>query len=200
MMYRLLLSLGLWVCLIGIVPPAIVMSQNSVVYPFKKERAALDRGDVQVHIKQIQAKFFKIDVLGYINQPVDKVWQVITRYDTYHRFLPLINKSELKKRLSSAQVNQYLGFVPPWPFKEQWTLNDCNEEKSNHRLSWHLIDGSIPSEEGFFQLTSPSSNQTEVWYHLYINPNFETMPAWVIKLAHDHVLPKIIYGLREQVK
>lgn len=141
---------------------------------------------------------YHLDVYGAVSAPAHEVWEVVTTYDAYREFLPLVTESYLRKRAGNVAY-QYIKMNPPWPFHDQWMVNICVEDKKRWNLSWTMGEGNVKLEHGFWQLTPMPDGRTRMQYHLTVDPWMDAMPGWVVEWVTRNVMPDILKGVRKRV-
>lgn len=161
------------------------------------QEARLAKGEVLVGLVA-KHPIYHLDVYGIVDGTPDQVWSVITDYGGYGDFLPLVTESGVQKRQGSV-VFQHVKMDPPWPFHDQWMVNECVEKKATWNLSWKMADGNVKMEHGFWQLTPLPGGKTRLQYHLTVDPWMDAMPSWVIEMVTRSVMPDIVKGVHKRV-
>ena len=186
--------------LLGFSSAAVAQEASGVITtpPTPRQEEELQRGDIVVSVIN-RHPLYHLDVYGMVDAPVGAVWDALTDYDDYHRFLPLVVESGVRRRTPEATW-QYLKLQPPWPLHAHWMINVQTEDRSAGSISWTMADGNLRYERGYWQLRAVGHDRTRLQCHLTVDPWLDIVPGWLVEMATRQVLPDVIRGVRSRVK
>lgn len=166
--------------------------------PSPRQEEELRRGEIVVHMVN-RHPIYHLDVYGLIEAPAESVWNAVTSYDEYHRFLPLVVESDIRRR-TLGSTWQYVKMQPPWPLHAHWMVNINVEDRTAGTVSWTMADGNLRFERGYWHIAPLGPAKTRLQYHLTVDPWLDIVPGWLVEFATRRVLPDVIKGIRTRVK
>ncbi|MEW6777927.1 MAG: SRPBCC family protein [Bdellovibrionota bacterium] len=147
-------------------------------------------------------------VIGMIDAPPDIVWKVVTRYEDYVNYMPLVVQSKVtplgpttcklyqKYQLKLGSVN--FGKVIPVSY---WVELRMNHDARLFHIDWDMLGGDIVNTYGSWDLLpfGPGGKKTKLTYQLYFEVGNPLMDQSA-KFLDEEVLPLVITSIREKVK
>lgn len=131
-------------------------------------------GEVQTSVDQIGIK--RIASSTVISKlPPEKIWKILTSYDTMEEFLPSVNNSTLlKKENKTATVDYSLNIA----WQELRFVQECVESENNQFLTFKTLKGDLKNYEGSWKL-EPMGNQTKITYNVSVDYD-SILPDWLL--------------------
>lgn len=162
-------------------------------------------------------------VAGFVNSPIDRVWEMATDYRGYAQLIPrctrsLIVSSEIIPSIidpdefpSSMDISEYAveRLVPCdttlvyseidiiFPVGRIRSLLEITSDSINHTICWRKLASDIRIHEGAWQFI-PCGDRTIVVCLMRYRLNV-WLPPFLIHGAVHYYLPQIIRGLRQRV-
>jgi len=147
-------------------------------------------------------------VIGMIDAPPALVWKIVTHYEQYVEFMPLVVESRVeqmgpatcklyqKYKLKLGGIN--FGAVLPVSY---WLELKMNHNARLYHIDWDMLAGDIKNTYGSWDLEpfGPGGRQTKLTYQLYFEVG-NTVIDNSAKFLDEQVLPLVINALRERVK
>lgn len=142
-----------------------------------------------------------------IEVPPARLFAVITDYDRFSEFVPYVAYSRVQRREDGLRrVSQHLRF--PGPVADRHYVIESRDSvtpspQERWRVDWRLVvETNIPSSDnngitpvaftGYWELTPAAGGMaTDAIYSLHFNPG-GALPAWLVTLAMNRYLPKVI--------
>lgn len=153
-------------------------------------------GQVDVRLlDQGQGKPKTVKAVGVIHAPIAKVWQALTNYGDYQKFMPRIASSRLDMRKGNlAQATLTLDV--PWPFTGTWYTNRYVENPSVYSIRWNMLKGSIKHNEGAWQLKAQGNN-TLAQYTVTADLGVPIIPQWMYGEVTKSTIPSIFTAVEK---
>ena len=173
----------------------------------EKQRIALDKGKILVHLKEIPGTPVKrARAIALVDAPPDKVFAAVTDYDSFPRFMPYCKKVRLQKREGERSwVRFELDF--PWPIGDRHyvlQLTDRREEVSGRpvlasRWTYEPNSGNINDTYGSWEILGYGVSRSFVRYTVFTDPGGK-IPHWARNMATEVAVPKVFKRLRKRVR
>lgn len=150
-----------------------------------------------------------------IEVPPARLFAVITDYDRFAEFVPYVAHSRVVYRDGGLRrVSQHLRF--PGPVAERHYVIESKDNvtpspQERWRVEWRLIaESDLPASgktgirpnafTGYWELTpAAGGTATDAIYSLYFDPG-GALPAWLVTLAMNRYLPKVIEAVRARAR
>lgn len=187
----------------------------------------LKQGKLIVHLRKFPNGNLRMGrVMGVVDAPIDKVWQVITDYNHFKDFMPKISESfmvnpkaveginfnEIKdwpkmermlrkfklEEIQSDTVYFYNRFDSPWPFSDYYYILKIILSPANYSTHWSMIGGNMEVNDGCWELT-PFEDKTLAIYTFCIDPGTPIPPTF-LRMGMRITLPDVIKAVRRRVK
>lgn len=147
----------------------------------------------------------------HIEVPPARLFAVITDYDRFAEFVPYVIRSRVVHREDGLRrVSQHLRF--PRPVADRHYVIESRDSvtpfpQERWRVEWHLVpDTYRPAADeagitpamftGYWELAPASGGTaTDAIYSLHFDPG-GALPAWLVTLAMNRYLPKVIDAVR----
>jgi len=173
----------------------------------REHRAALDRGDILVHLGAIKdSPVKKATAIALIDAEPKHVFAVLTDYNEFSRFMPYCKKVKLQKRKDEKSwVRFELDF--PWPIGDRHyvlRMTDRREEVEGtpvlaSRWTYEPGSGNINDSKGSWEILAYGPKRSFVRYTVFTDPG-GSIPNWAGNKATEVAVPKVIQGLRKRAK
>ncbi|OGI49783.1 MAG: hypothetical protein A3E57_02340 [Candidatus Muproteobacteria bacterium RIFCSPHIGHO2_12_FULL_60_33] len=146
-----------------------------------------------------------------IEVPPARLFAVITDYDHFAEFVPYVAYSRVLHREDGLRrVSQHLRF--PGPVADRYYVIESRDSvtpspRERWRVEWRLApDTNRPAPDeaginpaaftGYWELTPVAGGAaTDAIYSLHFDPG-GALPAWLVRLAMNRYLPKVIDAVR----
>ncbi len=171
----------------------------------KQDYAALDKGEILVHLKEIAGTPVKRAMaVALVDAPAEAVFSVLTDYKEFTHFMPYCKKVQLQKTEGeSSWVRFELDF--PWPIGDRHyvlQLTDTQEEVSGTSVftsAWKYVadSGNINDTYGSWQVLAYGEKRAFLKYTVFTDPG-GILPNWARNMATEVAVPKVIKGLRKR--
>ncbi len=174
------------------------------------------------------SKTHRCEVKGLIYAPIEKVWDVISNYNSYDKFMPrtpkaflvhpkiltlwqnqnIKNWNKFEKLLVQYKIEAcgdnpfyfYNRFRMPWPLQDRYFILKTERFPQIYKSQWVEIIGNTQVNEGSWELRS-FENEPETTlavYTLYVDPGI-ALPGAILKAGMKGI-PVIIHSLRQRVE
>lgn len=143
----------------------------------------------------------KVVATGVINAPINKVWQAVTDYPAYSRFMPRITYSHLDKRSAHLAVAT-MKIDLPFPFQGIVYTNKYVETlgPDYKEMEWILLKSNkLKSNNGGWKLRARGS-QTLATYTVIIDPGVPLIPKWMIETATKQTIPSVFEAVEKYAR
>ena len=106
-----------------------------------------------------------------VDAPVDKVWELLTDFESYPKFMPQTTGMKTIKKISDTQVQTEQTIkVEIWVLKVAITYQHLQTLDPKKSIRFHYLSGDLPGTYGRYDLVElPGKNQTLLFYSLYSN-------------------------------
>jgi ribosome-associated toxin RatA of RatAB toxin-antitoxin module len=161
----------------------------------------VDLQDVEVHVEKIADRQRQITAKIPIPYPIEKVWKVVTDYDSLADFIPNLAKSTRLPhpnggiRLEQIGSQRFLNF------------NFCARvvvdlvENFPKEISFYMIEGDFKNFSGCWRLESCNLGEvtgTTLTYTISVLPRF-AIPISIIERRLSHDLQSNLLAIRQRV-
>ena len=153
----------------------------------------LEKGEVDIQFVQK-----KLKARGIFKAPTKKVWETLTDFENYPKYYESVTRSEIRAKKGN-QYDVYVEFKFPWPIGKVWVLNRYTLDKSNYRLKWTMLKGTLKNSDGAGSWTlKPVKDKTLATYKLNMDEGGATQ--WVKKQALYRSIPSVFKYLDKQMR
>ena len=106
-----------------------------------------------------------------INATADKVFDVLTDFESYPKFMPQTTAMKVIKKVSDTQYQTEQTIkVEIWMLKVGITYQHMHKLEPNKSIKFAYVSGDLPGTYGRWDLVElPGKNQTLLFYSLYSN-------------------------------
>jgi len=118
----------------------------------KALRKALEKGDMVLTDVTPRGETVSITAMTLVNAPPQKVWDVVTNYNDYKNFTPLVNKSEVKERKGNKVTVEFVAGV-------KFAFLSINGrillEQTHHpidSIEYRRVGGSLNMMQGYWRI------------------------------------------------
>jgi len=131
-----------------------------------------------------------------VNAPIEKVFEMITDFETYPDFQPEIVSAEtLKKSTTSAEVAFSMNMIQKVDYILKFKL------KKPKSITWEFVEGDsiLKDNSGSWKLESLEPNLTDVTYKMNVELNMWLPTSVIDSLLADHI-PKMLERFKERAE
>ncbi len=107
--------------------------------------------------------------------PPEKIWKILTSYDTMEEFLPSVTNSTLLKKENRTATVDY-SMTIAW--QQLRFVQECVESENNQYLTFKTLKGDLKNYEGSWKL-EPMGNQTKITYNISVDYD-SILPDWLL--------------------
>lgn len=128
-----------------------------------------------------------------VNATADKVWNVLTDFESYPKFMPQTTDMKIIKKVTDNQVitSQTIK-VEIWVLKVGITYQHLQKMEPNKNIKFNYVSGDLPGTYGRWDLVElPGKNQTLLFYSLYSNLVALPWPVGPIMKAQPDFLTSV---------
>lgn len=112
----------------------------------------------------------------------ERLFQVITDYESYPKFLPEVVSAKILDKNKKEKVLFELEVIKRFSYTLEFETDDS-------RVGWKLVESNFFKENrGLWQLSKVSENEVNVHYELDVSFGF-LVPSWVTKKLTETSLP-----------
>lgn len=168
----------------------------------------LDKGQIFTSALPVEGSPARLGkVIGLVEAPPADVWKVITRYQDWPKFLPLVVEGKIEKD-EGASCQVYLRYegklgglnlssVIPVDY---WTRLRMNHQPRIFHVDWDMVEGDIVNTYGSWDLlpVGPGGKKTKVTYQLYFEVGNAVLDSGA-KFLDESILPMVITTLRKRI-
>jgi coenzyme Q-binding protein COQ10 len=135
-----------------------------------------------------------------VPRPPREVWAVLTDFERWPEFMPLVNKTRVERREGWSRLWVAQNYSVLWYPLRHTTVYEL--EPGDGRLSWHLDPQEphdIASSEGSWQLVAvDDGHATVVRYQSHISAG-RAVPEFLERRLRERSLVQMLAGLRDAV-
>ena len=138
-------------------------------------------------------------VEGDIKAPRKKVWNVLTTTDTTK--ICTHTEDVLKFTITKTGENTYEAYYVfdyPWPFSDRWQKLEIIHDRSNFKIYWKRIDGTIERNTGYYKLDEHDI-YTTLNYKVVFDPGIKYVPESLVNYVVKIQAPRVIKNIRRCV-
>ncbi len=161
------------------------------------EEGRVGRGGVVVQMERGPERVKRFQVVGNVEAPIDRVWQVYTDFARYSEIFQITGSQVRRQQGNTVYGWFYLALF--WPIGPRWTLNETVLEPERHAFTYHRVEGTFKQYEGDLELAALSPQRTRVRYSAKIDPDAPMIPTWVLDYVQGTMLPTTITRVREWI-
>jgi hypothetical protein len=139
--------------------------------------------------------------------PADIVFAVVTDYDGFERFMPLVRDSKrLGERGGRVIVRQSLDL--PFPISNRHFEIEVESRDQQTRRGWRCLEsrwwyvpdsGNIAEGSGRWEVLEDGSGRALVAYVAYVDPGGK-LPGWAYSWATRQGLPRILQAVQNEAR
>ena len=113
---------------------------------------ALQDGDMVLTDVTPEGDTVSITAMTLVNAPPQEVWDVVTNYEDYKNFAPLLNKSEVKKREGNKVVVEFAAGIKVKIFSISGHISLELTHHSNDYIEYKRVSGKVKMMEGYWRI------------------------------------------------
>ena len=136
---------------------------------------------------------------GLINASPDRVFALMTDFDSYSRFYTGMPRSETRRR-AGRTVDAYFMLEFPWPLPRRWTLDKFQVDHEGRSFTWSRLDGTVKRYEGVARFSEWRGHRTLMRFQAAMDPGFGFVPNWLLSYLTATGLPAIVSGPRDYLQ
>ncbi|MBM3266099.1 MAG: hypothetical protein FJZ01_00495 [Candidatus Sericytochromatia bacterium] len=162
-----------------------------------EEEARVNRGGVVVQMERGSERIKRYQVVGNVEAPVARVWEVYTDFGRYNEIFQ-ITGSQIRRQ-SGNTIYGWFYLALFWPIGPRWTLNETVLFPERFTFTYQRVEGTFKQYEGDLELSSIAQARTRVRYSAKIDPDAPMIPAWVLDYVQFTMLPTTITRVRDWI-
>jgi len=118
-----------------------------------------------------KGKLREVVAASLVNAPAEKVWAVLTDFDSYPKFIPQTTGMKVIKQISPTEVQtEQTVKVEIWVLKVTIAYQHLQKLDPNKSIKFNYVSGDLPGTFGRYDLIElPNKPQTLLFYTLYSN-------------------------------
>jgi ribosome-associated toxin RatA of RatAB toxin-antitoxin module len=157
-------------------------------------------------------RIHEVAATSVVDAPLQTVARVIVDYRRYPEFMPYVGICRVEAQSGAlAWVFQQLTF--PFPISDRYyTIKLAADDPAAagvlFRVDWQLADDlpvlrkgegePVLTNKGFWKLEAlENGRRTHVTYFIHTDPG-GALPAWIVNLANNAAVPKVIEAVRQR--
>lgn len=163
---------------------------------------ALAGGSAPPDIRMIEVKGSdtpKVVAKGVIDQPPEKVWQVVSECASYKKRMPRIEASRLVKQEGNKHTCE-VTIAMPFPLSNLTAVTEAVHEVSDQGMSrrWKLVRGDYKFNQGSWEVKPHDGGKKSlVVYTVHAEPN-TALPGWIREAAQKKAIPELFERVGEE--
>ncbi len=127
---------------------------------------------------------------AYLEASPEQVWQTISQYEAYPKFLPRVASCRIDRRQGNVTIAT-MKLDLPFPMNGTWYTNRYVANKKAGTIEWKMLQGSLKSTAGRWKI-SPQGKGTLVQYRLQTDPGIPFIPQAMIQEGSKRTIPDIL--------
>ncbi|MEW6777287.1 MAG: SRPBCC family protein [Bdellovibrionota bacterium] len=177
---------------------AHVMDRNMDLQKLQAMRARLGEGDTFQSFAPVAGTDIKHgQIYGVVDAPIDRLWKVLTDYNYYKDFMPLMQESRIRFVKGNLARQEMIFGLTGIPLRYRVVVAFVHYPEV-HRIEWVYVEGDIRETFGSWTLKPYGQGRTEVIYSLFMDLG-GTVVGPFAQLGSGLVLPQVITALRKRV-
>ncbi len=178
---------------------AQIMPKNMDEEQLRAMRAQLGEGKTFQSVAPVSGTDLRhARIYGVVDAPVDRVWAVITDYNYYSEFIPLVLTSKVRFIQGNMAKAEFFFGLPGVPLTYRVVLAGMHYPEVR-RVEWVYVEGDIRDTFGSWTLRPYGENRTEVVFSMFLDLG-GTIVAPLTQPGSSLALPRFIEALRSRVK
>ncbi|MRG94177.1 SRPBCC family protein [Polyangium spumosum] len=141
----------------------------------------------------------KVVAKGVIDQPPEKVWQVVSECAKYKKRMPRIEASRLVKQEGNKHTCE-VTIAMPFPLSNLTAVTEAVHEVSDKGMSrrWKLVRGDYKFNQGSWEVKPHDGGKKSlVVYTVHAEPN-TSLPGWIREAAQKKAIPELFERVGEE--
>ncbi|MFM5887971.1 MAG: SRPBCC family protein [Dolichospermum sp.] len=160
----------------------------------------LDTNEVAIQVDKLSDRQRQISATIQIPQPVEKVWQILTDYESLPDFIPNLAKSTLLEHPQGGIRLEQIGRASLLNFKFRARVVLDLEESFPKLIQFNMIEGDFKGFSGFWCLEPclwGEQQATTLCYTIQVWPKL-TMPISIIEQRLSQDLQTNLLAIRQR--
>ncbi len=127
---------------------------------------------------------------------MDKLFDVITRYEDYPKFVDGVNSIEVERKgPGHARVTYHVSMMKDFSY-----VLDLREDRKKGRVEWTLIESDMfKVNNGLWELKAVGTGKTEAFYRLEVEFKIP-VPGLILNRLVKGNLPSMVKSFEKQAK
>jgi ribosome-associated toxin RatA of RatAB toxin-antitoxin module len=140
-----------------------------------------------------------------INSSTDVVWQVLTDYNNFQRFLPDVAESKLLETRGNRKVFEQINQVKTFIFSTKAKVRIAVDESYPDQITFQLVNGDLDSLDGVWQLDpvspypSAPSDRVLIAHKVMVQPNGNTTRS-IFYNIYEKTLEKTLDAIKTEAE
>ncbi|HVK65010.1 MAG TPA: SRPBCC family protein [Polyangium sp.] len=134
----------------------------------------------------------KVVAKAVIDQPPEKVWQVVSECASYKKRMPRIEASKLVKQDGNKHTCE-VTIAMPFPLSNLTAVTEAVHEVNDKGMSrrWKLLRGDYKFNEGSWEVKPHDGGKKSLLvYTVHAEPN-TALPGWIREAAQKKAIPEL---------
>lgn len=158
--------------------------------------------DVEIKVEELEGRYRRIFAQIQIPYSLEQVWQVITDYEAFAKFMPNLKQCRRLEhptggiRLEQVRILSFLGLK----FSGR-SVFDIAEEFP-HKIHYQLVEGDLKAFSGDWRLAPRNLDEkagVALMYDFSILPNL-LLPMALVERVFSHDMPASLLAIRQRVE
>lgn len=130
-----------------------------------------------------------------INASQEKVFKVISDFESYPEFLPEIEEVQIEKKTAKQVIAKFtLNLMKRISYRMKMKINKPDG------ISWELIDGDILTQNnGSWKLKKISTRKTEAIYSIDVKFG-SFVPSFISNMLINNTLPQMLENFKDRIE
>ena len=140
---------------------------------------------IEVAVKRLSVNRMKVEGSVVVDQPVDRVWQVLTDYDHLAQFIPWLLESRTLA-VGPPRLLRQRGHMRWWVFGQTIEMTFQVTEHPKQVIAFTAVEGDFFEHQGTWRL-EPHGTQVRIAYEAVVRPKFFLPPFIGASLLKRHL-------------
>lgn len=171
---------------------------SSAVRVIENKLVTFDDVDVAIRVEDMGGRRRRLTGGIDIECPVSRVWDVLTKYDKMHRFMPNLTQSELTKRPGGGIYLDQVGIISRKLGLKSRMLSKVTEDRDGAAITFTRVEGRDFSEfVGRYVLVPLANGNTRLDYSLDAVP-MALFPVSLVERKMIKEIPRMLAAVRTE--
>jgi hypothetical protein len=163
-----------------------------------EDEAKVGKGQVVVQVERKAEGVKRFQVVGLVNAPISRVWDVYTDFGKYNEIFKITGSAVRKREGNIVYGWFYLALM--WPTGPRWTVNETVLDPATYTFTYRRVEGTFKHYDGDLELSELAPRKTRVRYSARIDPDAPYLPIWFLDFVQFQMLPTAITRVRDYIE